>query len=65
MQSSYSIAFHVFSDSTDTSHGAYPMMAFMTVFKVHTEAIVQEQLLQRPRLIPYRGLFSKKKISNN
>ena len=43
MQSSYSIefsVFSVFSDSSDTSRGIYPRVAFMTVFTLHPEAII-------------------------
>ena len=40
MQSSYSIEFDVFSDSSDTSHGIYLRAAFMTVFELHPEAII-------------------------
>ena len=40
MQSSYSIEVDVFSDSSDTSCGIYPRVAFMTVFVVHPETVI-------------------------
>ena len=42
MQSSYSIEFHIFSDSSDTSCSIYTRAAFMTVLAVHPEAINQD-----------------------
>ena len=42
MQSSYSIEFHIFSDSSDTSCSIYTRTAFMTVLAVHLEAINQD-----------------------
>ena len=45
MQSSYSIEFNVFSDSSDTSCGIYPRAAFITVFALHPEAIIRGWLL--------------------
>ena len=40
MQSSFSIEFDVFSDSSDTSHDVYPRTAFMTIFAAYPEAII-------------------------
>ena len=35
MHSTYSIDFHVLSDNSDTSHGAYPKEAFMALLVVY------------------------------
>ena len=45
MQSSYSIEFNIFSDSSAISHGIYPRAVFISVFALHPEVIIQGQLL--------------------
>ena len=52
----------MFSDSLDTSHDVYPRMAFMTVFTVHPEAIIQGQKLQRPQLLTGKLQYKKQQI---
>ena len=37
-------------------------MAFVTVFKVYPEAIIQEQLLQRPRIFTGKLQYIKQQI---
>ena len=44
MQSSYSIEFGVFSDSSDTSCVVYLRVAFMTVFALLPEAIIHARV---------------------
>ena len=41
MQYSYSIEFHVFSDSSDTSRGIYQRAVFMTVSPLYPEVFIQ------------------------
>ena len=40
MQPNHSLEFHIFSDSSDTSHDIYPRVVFMTVFLVHPAAVI-------------------------
>ena len=64
MQSNYSIEFHVFSDSSDTSCDVYPIarVAFMTVLAVHPEAILQGWLVKRPWILTSKLQYLKQEI---
>ena len=44
-KSLHNLVWCIFSHSSDTNQGIYPRAAFMTVFAVYSEAIIQEWLL--------------------